>query len=338
MLRHILILAEPTVGEAQDEAAGLSLADRSEIATMSDKSPLFVSAMELLAHATELYTLGNERKYKFVLLHLANAIELILKDRLIDKGVSIYVPKKPQTIGIWESFDQLANVGVSVPERPVMELLIDDRNTIQHRFGFPNAQTVYYYLEQVVTFFRRFLDNEYGVDLADVLKDHLSRENLSILGLVEKAGDEEAALDRLFALSPASAVLQAFNLIESRFFALMGMKPFGRRPPPIFWRDPAFPHLLNDLALEGYISPESVEQFRLLYEMRNRAAHAAHFEGDETSPDWAEAMKVAKDLLRGLERAIQEDFAATRTERLKRSEGLLPEESEGSSKRDQETD
>src|SRR5258707_11652448 len=53
---------------------------------------------------------------------------------VIDKGVSIYIPKKPQTLGIWESFDQLANVGVNVPERPVIELLIDDRNTIQHRF------------------------------------------------------------------------------------------------------------------------------------------------------------------------------------------------------------
>ena len=293
MPHQILTFAEQTVGETQDEAAGLSPEDRSETATMSDKSPLFVSAMELLAHATELYTLGDERKYKFVILHLANAIELILKDRLIDKGVSIYVPKKPQTIGIWESFDQLANVGVSVPERPVMELLIDDRNTIQHRFGFPNAQTVYYYLEQVVTFFRRFLDNEYGVDLADVLKDHLSRENLSILGLAEQEVDEEAALDRLFALSPAPAVLQAYNLIEHRFFALMGMAPGGRRPPPISWRDPACSQLLTDLAHAGYISHESVEQFRLLREMRNRAAHAAHFEGDETSPNWAEAMEVA---------------------------------------------
>lgn len=52
---------------------------------MSDKSPLFVSASELLAHAVELYTEGNERKFKFVILHLA-AVELILKDRLIDSG------------------------------------------------------------------------------------------------------------------------------------------------------------------------------------------------------------------------------------------------------------
>jgi hypothetical protein len=81
---------------------------------MSDDSPLFVSAIELLAHSTELYTLGNERKYKFVILHLANALELILKDRLIDEGVSIYIPKKPQTIGIWDCFEKLEKVSVSI--------------------------------------------------------------------------------------------------------------------------------------------------------------------------------------------------------------------------------
>lgn len=61
---------------------------------MSDKSPLFVSALELVAHATELYIAGQSKKYKFVILHLANSVELILKDCLIDHGVSIYKTQK----------------------------------------------------------------------------------------------------------------------------------------------------------------------------------------------------------------------------------------------------
>ena len=71
---------------------------------MSDKSPLFVSASELLAHAIELYFEGMERKYKFVILHLANAIELILKDRIIDSGSSIYKSSSTTTISIWDAF------------------------------------------------------------------------------------------------------------------------------------------------------------------------------------------------------------------------------------------
>lgn len=57
---------------------------------MSDKSPLFVSALELLAHATELYASGHSRKYKFVILHLGNSIELFQKDCLINNGVINY--------------------------------------------------------------------------------------------------------------------------------------------------------------------------------------------------------------------------------------------------------
>lgn len=282
---------------------------------MSDKSPLFVSALELLAHATELYIQGNERKYKFVILHLANAIELILKDRLIDKGVSIYVPKKPLTIGIWEAFDQLKKVKVDIPERPVIELLIDDRNTIQHRFGFPDAKTVYYYLEQVIAFFKRFLDEEYNVELVDVLKSYLSEEDLAIIGLAEEEEEEYASLDKLFELSPDAAVLQAYNFVESKFANVVGIDLISKRPSSVFWRHPDFPHLLDDLATAGFVSHDTARNFKLLRDMRNRSAHTAHFEDDDTSPDWAKALEIAKDLLSGLDKANQSDFFSERNAR-----------------------
>jgi len=120
---------------------------------MSDKSPLFVSSLELIAHATELFAQKNPKKYKFIILHLANAVELILKDCVIDQGISIY--EKPGiTITIWESIKRLNDKGVVVSELPVIELLIDDRNTIQHRFGHPSAESTYYYIEQVISSFR----------------------------------------------------------------------------------------------------------------------------------------------------------------------------------------
>ena len=97
---------------------------------MSDDSPLFVSAIELISHSIEIYTEGDKRKFKFVILHLANAIELILKDCLIDEGVSIYEPKSSRTINIWMSFEKLDKVAINIPERPIIELLVDDRNTI----------------------------------------------------------------------------------------------------------------------------------------------------------------------------------------------------------------
>jgi len=272
---------------------------------MSDDSPLFVSAIELLAHATELYRQGNERKYKFVVLHLANAIELILKDRLIDAGVSIYQQKRSQTISIWDSFDKLQKQKVNIPERPIMELLIDDRNTIQHRFGFPDAETVYFYLKRVVAFFRRFLDDEYGVALVDVLKPYLDIEHLAFLGLVEDEESEIAELDKLFEISPESAVLQAYNIIEKKVIEALDDFPNLQRRAFVFWRSPEFRHLLDWLATEGYVAHDTVKEFHFLREMRNRAAHAAHFP-DDSPEQWEKALQIAKDLICGLERAFRD--------------------------------
>lgn len=273
---------------------------------MSDDSPLFVSAIELLAHATELYGQGNERKYKFVVLHLANAIELILKDRLIDAGVSIYQQKRSHTISIWDAFDKLQKQKVNIPERPIIELLIDDRNTIQHRFGFPDAETVYFYLKRVIAFFRRFLDDEYGVALVDVLKPYLDIEHLAFLGLVEDEESEIAQLDKLFEISPEAAVLQAYNVIEKKFIEALDGDFFNlQRRAFAFWRHPEFPHLLDWLAIEGYVTHDTVREFHFLREMRNRAAHAAHFP-DDSPEQWAKALQIAKDLIRGLDRAFRD--------------------------------
>jgi hypothetical protein len=187
---------------------------------MSDKSPLFVSASELLAHAIELYFEGIERKYKFVILHLANAIELILKDRIIDSGLSIYKSASTTTISICDAFAILDKTGVDTQERPIIELLIDDRNTIQHRFGFSNGNAVFYYLDQVLRFFQRFLKAEYAVDVVELLRLYVKEEHLVTLGLV-KRDDELAALDRLFNLSPEAAVLQAYSLVERKLYEKM---------------------------------------------------------------------------------------------------------------------
>lgn len=278
---------------------------------MSDDSPLFVSAIELLAHATELYMQGNERKYKFVILHLANAIELILKDKLVDKGVSIYIPKKSLTITIWDSFDKLQKVGINISERPIIELLVDDKNTIQHRFGFPDSETVFFYLKRVVAFFARFLNEEYGVELLDTLKPFLELEDLAMLGLIRDE-DENAQLDKLFKLSPESAILQAYNLVEAKFLEVLKIDPDVQKRPYIFWRAKEFPHILDELAISGFISHETAREFNFLREVRNRSAHMSHFQEDP-SPDWARSLEIAKDLIQGLDRAITENYFGKQT-------------------------
>jgi uncharacterized protein YutE (UPF0331/DUF86 family) len=274
---------------------------------MSDKSPLFVSSMELLAHAVELYKANKPRKFKFVILHLANSIELILKDILIDKGKSIYNPNNNHlTITIWEAFKMLASENVLIPERPIIELLVDDRNTIQHRFGFPDAESVYYYLECVISFFKRLLNDQYGADLAEVLKSHLSPDELAFVGLTQQSSENEYALDQLFQISPEAAVIQAYNLVEERLFKLT-VKPGNEVNHRVLMElSRKTPHFISNLAAKGYISLEITQEFRLFRDLRNRAAHAAHFPEGDQNIDWAEGLVIAKKVLEGLDLAIKE--------------------------------
>lgn len=268
---------------------------------MSDKSPLFVSALELLAHATELFALNNARKYKFVILHLANAIELVLKDCVIDQGFSIYEGKGNRTINIWESFKRLEAEGVKIPERPVIELLVDDRNTIQHRFGYPNAETVWYYLEQVVAFFQRFLNDHYGVRLSEALEPHLSKEHLELLGLAE---DEYGYLTKLLELSPEAAIVQSYSQVEKLILEIMFPAPephLQRYPRLQFWRLPGFRELLDHLENRGFVSKGIEKRFIVLRDARNRAAHSAV--ADVSPEDVEAAFDIARELISGLQRA-----------------------------------
>ena len=128
---------------------------------MGEKSPLFHSSIELLAHAIEHFSQNTERDRKLVVLHLANATELILKDKLLDLGQSIYKnPKETKTI--YGVFEDLVNAGVVVPRKHILELLIDERNTIQHRFGSITDIMSAYYVENAIAFFDEFLQGEFG--------------------------------------------------------------------------------------------------------------------------------------------------------------------------------
>lgn len=258
---------------------------------MSDKSPLFVSALELLAHATELYASGHSKKYKFVILHLANSIELVLKDCLIDHNISIYKNLK-ETITIWGAFDELDKLKIAIPEKAVIELLIDDRNTIQHRFGFPNAESVFYYLEQVVIFFKRFLDEQYKVKLAEALSPHLSKENLALIGLVQ---DDTSHLRKLFQLSPEAAVQQAYAMIELKLRDLVQVEKSKNTNRPVLANES-----IKILVEQGKVTPEIYKAFDRFRYVRNLSAHGAATEISRAEFD--ETLKSAIMVLELLEK------------------------------------
>jgi hypothetical protein len=281
---------------------------------MSDSSPLFISSVELLIHSVELFRQVDERKYKFIILHLANAVELILQDCLIDAGKSIYESTKPVTINIWKTLDTLDKLRIKIPERPVIDLLIEDRNTVQHRLGYPELKTVYSYLDKVAAFFKRFLREEYGVELVEILQEmNVPQGDLQLLGVLEGQSNESAFLDKLFELSPESAVLQAFKFIESKFSELSFIqegylelkthKPFLLAPQ----RNPDFEQLLNGLVEGKFLTRKLVKQLDVLRAARNYAVY--HTASSDDAPNWAEALLLAKNILSGLNKAIETGYS-----------------------------
>lgn len=260
-----------------------------------DKTPLFTSALELYAHAVELCATKRPRDLKFAILHLANAVELLLKDALLGLGESIYENPK-QTISIWEAFKRFDKLSVTVPEKPHLELLIDDRNTIQHRFGSPDELTTFYYLDAVTKFLKQFLNERYALKFEDVVPEYLAAEYLPLIGLAPAGAEAtEAKIKARLDVAPPAAVLDAFNDLYTKLTKLIlavGM--------PAVTDDEK---VIEALMEAEYLPADALEKFQLLRQVRNAAAHG------RSDQDWNQAIQLYHDLVEGVDRAIQKGYS-----------------------------
>jgi hypothetical protein len=188
---------------------------------MSYDSPLFQSALELFAHAIEHFNRGEERDRKFVILHLANAVEIILKDFLLDLGESIYKNPK-ETVSIWEAIRKLKEEEekgkIKIPSTNKIEILIDERNALQHRYGFPNEITTIFHMENTYNFLKEFLRENYELEIDEVIKDFLPEEEFASFQLRRKISTENELekLIKLARIHPVGALLSAFAYLESQ--------------------------------------------------------------------------------------------------------------------------
>lgn len=142
-------------------------------------SPLLRSAFEVLDHSLYHYFRSNTIKdMKFALLHVDQAIELLLKERVRIGGKSIHKPNNPkETISIWGAYDILTKeLGVAVPEKPDLELLHEERNNIQHKYANPNSDDAQFHMAHAMKFIRRFVKDELKLDITEhVLSEYLDQ-------------------------------------------------------------------------------------------------------------------------------------------------------------------
>jgi hypothetical protein len=129
-------------------------------------SPLLRSAFEVLDHGLwHFFRSQTTTDMKFALLHVDQAVELLLKERVRAGGKSIYKNPK-ETISIWGAYDMIANeLHVAIPEKPDLELLHEERNNIQHKYANPSADDAAFHIEKAMTFIRRFVKDELKLDI-----------------------------------------------------------------------------------------------------------------------------------------------------------------------------
>jgi hypothetical protein len=200
---------------------------------MAIESPLFQSAMELLGHSISHYNGKKELDRKLVILHLANSVELILKDLVLDSGKSIYKNPK-ETITIHGCLSALEESKIKIPFQNKIELLIDERNALQHRFGSPNELTSIFYMNIAQQFFKEVLKKHYGQDYDEIISQFSDQKDLVAYRLGEPSNDQELEkLQELGKLHPLGALLSAWSYFEktTEKFITEANLDFRRRRP-----------------------------------------------------------------------------------------------------------
>ena len=148
--------------------------------TQTRRSPLLRSAMEVFEHGLwHLLRSETAVDMKFAVMHVDQAIELLLKERVRLGRVSIYRPGGKETISLFKAYDILEELGCAVPERPDLEILHEERNNIQHKYSNPDPKDAFFMVEKGVAFIDRFVRDEMGYEIADFVPlEHLKEFDL----------------------------------------------------------------------------------------------------------------------------------------------------------------
>jgi hypothetical protein len=145
------------------------------------KSPLLRSGLEVLEHGLWHFDrTDTPTDLKFAIMHVDQAIELFLKEKVRASGKSINKPKNSkETLGLYSLYDILEKeLGCSIPEKADLELLHEERNAIQHKYLNPSAEDASFHIGNGVAFIARFLREELDENVYDYVPSRFLDEFL----------------------------------------------------------------------------------------------------------------------------------------------------------------
>lgn len=131
-------------------------------------SPILRSAFEVLEHGLWHFLRSSTTPdMKFAILHVDQAVELLLKERVRIGGKSIYKNPK-ETITIWGAYEILENdLRCNIPEKANLEMLHEERNNIQHKYANPTPDDAAFHIENAMSFILRFAKDELKLDMRE---------------------------------------------------------------------------------------------------------------------------------------------------------------------------
>ena len=140
-------------------------------------SPLLRSAFEVLEHGLWHFLRSDtSTDMKFALLHVDQAIELFLKERVRAGGKSIYKNPK-ETISIWGAYEILEKeLNCKFPEKPDLELLHEERNNIQHKYSNPSPDDTAFHIDRAMKFISRFTKDELKLNIEEHIPSELLKQ------------------------------------------------------------------------------------------------------------------------------------------------------------------
>ncbi|WP_262488674.1 hypothetical protein [Grimontia hollisae] len=287
---------------------------------MAIESPLFQSAMELLGHSITHYNGKKELDRKLLILHLANAVELVLKDLVLDTGESIYKNPK-ETITIQGCLKILQDKSINLPLLNKIELLVDERNALQHRFGSPNELTSIFYMNIAENFFREVLKTHYGQDYDEIITQFSDESDLLEYKLSDPTNEQE--LDKLKDLAkihPLGALLSAWTYIEKeieKFAEQTDLNIFRRRPSTIDLVSGRWEKF-------GVVVPSKLnDSFNEARRLRNMAAHGRLEPTIEDVISSVDTIEAFEKYLLSLDKSVIKQSAKIEKERLEKEQQKL---------------
>lgn len=251
--------------------------------------------MELLGHSVTHFVGRDELDRKLFILHVCNSVELLLKDMLLDNGKSIYKNPK-ETVTIWGCIEELQKAGIAIPYLNKIELLIDERNALQHRFGSPNELTTIFYQAISFDFFRDILKIHYNLILDEVLEQFADTADLASLKVREPSNDSE--LDKLKKLSsghPLAAFLAATSFLENtvaNFLEKLGFENDRMRRP--------MGSFMSHRRIESFGVEIPAQLGEKLDQLRQLRSYAVHGQRTPTTDEVANAIDTIAEFERFL--------------------------------------